>query len=158
MDVFGGTFLSLSRRQIDLHGCSWKKFFKCFSVCVLYKCITLNKRPKWYAMKSLHSNAAAIKRILFFLQYKLVLCLSSTHWSNPIGCRWNDRSCYRYWQNWVHEFVCVFFQVPISAALETIATPMQPASTWQQGSPVSVCQVTVAMAFIVKVNQQPFCQ
>lgn len=93
MDVFGGTFPSLSRRQIDLHGCSWKKFLKCFSVCVLYKCITLNKRPKWYAMKSLHSNAAAIKRILFFLQYKLVLCLSSTHWSNPIGCRWNDRSC-----------------------------------------------------------------
>lgn len=30
-------------------------------------------------MKTLHSNAAAIKRILFFLQYKLVLCLSSTH-------------------------------------------------------------------------------
>lgn len=52
----------------------------------------------------------------------------------------------------------VYFQVPISVALETIATPMQPASTWQQGLPVSVCQVTVAMAFIVKVNQQPFCQ
>lgn len=113
-------------------------------------------------MKSLHSNAAAnaaaIKRILFFLQYKLVLCLSSTHWSNPIGCRWHDCACYHYWQNWVHEFVCVYFQVPISAALETIATPMQPASTWQQGLPVSVCQVTVAMAFIVKVNQEPFCQ
>lgn len=158
MEVFMGTFPSLSRRQIDLHGCSWKKFLKCFSVCVLYKCITLNKRPKWYAMKSLHSNAAAIKRILFFLQYKLVLYLSSTHWSNPIGCRWHDHACYHYWQNWVHEFVCVYFQVPISAALETIATPMQPASTWQQGLPVSVCQVTVAMAFIVKVNQQPFCQ
>lgn len=98
------------------------------------------------------------KESSFSPQYKLVLCLSSTHWSNPIGCRWYDRSCYHYWQNWVHEFVCVYFQVPISAALETIATPMQPASTWQQGLPVSVCQVTVAMAFIVKVNQQPFCQ
>lgn len=136
----------------------WNVFQSVYFTSVSHLINKSYKRPKWYALKSLHSNAAAIKRILFFPQYKLVLCLSSSHWSNPIGCRWYDRACYHYWQNWVHEFVCVYFQVPISAALETIATPMQPASTWQQGLPVSVCQVTVAMAFIVQVNQEPFCQ
>lgn len=55
-------------------------------------------------------------------------------------------------------FVCVYLQVPISVALETIATPMQPASTWQQGLPVNVCQVTVVMAFIAKVIQQQSCE
>lgn len=86
-----------------------------FSLCTLQEINKSYKRPKWYALNCMqkkwkHCTQMQLqsKESSFFLQYKLVLCLSSTHWSNPVGCRWHDCGYY-YWQNWVQEFcLCVF--------------------------------------------------